>query len=168
MIHAAYARTMAQYNRLMNHAIYAAAGKLTNEQRLAECDVFWSSLQGTLCHLYWGDAMWMSRFAGLPRPDAGLQDSAQYIDDFSDLAAQRIKLDDVITAWADNLTDEWLEDTMSWFSAASNRQVTATRSLLVTHMFNHQTHHRGQAHALLTRFGVNPGDTDLFILVPRL
>jgi uncharacterized damage-inducible protein DinB len=40
------------------------------------------------------------------------------------------------------------------------------RSFLVTHFFNHQTHHRGQAHALITACGEKTGDTDLFLLVP--
>jgi uncharacterized damage-inducible protein DinB len=40
--------------------------------------------------------------------------------------------------------------------------------MLVTHFFNHQTHHRGQVHALLTGFGAQTGDTDLpFVLDPR-
>ena len=38
---------------------------------------------------------------------------------------------------------------------------------LVVHFFNHQTHHRGQAHALLTACGQDTGDTDLFLVVPE-
>ena len=53
---------------------------------------------------------------------------------------------------------------MTWFSAAANREITAPHALLVTHMFNHQTHHRGQANAMLTAAGVNPDDTDLMLL----
>ena len=53
---------------------------------------------------------------------------------------------------------------MTWFSAAVERRITAPHSLLVTHMFNHQTHHRGQANAMLTAAGVNPDDTDLMLL----
>jgi len=40
------------------------------------------------------------------------------------------------------------------------------RGFLVAHFFNHQTHHRGQAHALLTAHGLATGDTDLFAVVP--
>jgi hypothetical protein len=54
-----------------------------------------------------------------------------------------------------------------WYSAAMQRDVTRPRVVLVTHFFNHQTHHRGQAHALLTGFGAKTGDTDLpFIVEP--
>ena len=43
----------------------------------------------------------------------------------------------------------------------SGRELTSPRALLVTHFFNHQTHHRGQVHAQLTGFGIKPGITDL-------
>ncbi len=57
---------------------------------------------------------------------------------------------------------------MAWFSGAANREMRASKGLLVTHFFNHQTHHRGQAHALLTAAGQETGDTDLFLLVPAV
>ena len=55
-----------------------------------------------------------------------------------------------------------------WFSGAANREVTAPKRLLVTHFFNHQTHHRGQAHALITAAGEKTEDTDLFLVVPQM
>ena len=57
---------------------------------------------------------------------------------------------------------------MTWFSGAANREVTAPKRLLVAHFFNHQTHHRGQAHTLLTAAGQRTGDTDLFLVVPEM
>ncbi len=58
--------------------------------------------------------------------------------------------------------------TRTWSgSAAPPTAKSARRSgLLVAHFFNHQTHHRGQAHAMLTAAGQQTGDTDLFLLVP--
>jgi uncharacterized damage-inducible protein DinB len=35
----------------------------------------------------------------------------------------------------------------------------------VAHLFNHQTHHRGQITALLTQQGCDPGVTDLFAML---
>jgi uncharacterized damage-inducible protein DinB len=55
-----------------------------------------------------------------------------------------------------------------WFSGAAQREIRAPKRLLVTHFFNHQTHHRGQAHALLTAAGQATGDTDLFLVVPQI
>jgi uncharacterized damage-inducible protein DinB len=53
-----------------------------------------------------------------------------------------------------------------WFSGAAGREVRAPYAFTVMHLFNHQTHHRGQTHALLTRAGEKTGDTDLFLVVP--
>ena len=65
MITPGYVRTMAQYNTEMNRRIYAAAARLTDEQRREDRGLFWKSLHGTLCHLLWGDRQWMSRAARL-------------------------------------------------------------------------------------------------------
>ena len=62
MITPAYIRTMALYNSEMNRRVYAAAAKLSDEQRPADRGLFWKSLHGTLCHLMWADRQWMSRF----------------------------------------------------------------------------------------------------------
>ena len=59
------------------------------------------------------------------------------------------------------LDPAWLEGDLTWFSGAAGREVTKPKWLLVTHMFNHQTHHRGQVHCMLTQCGVKPGATDL-------
>jgi uncharacterized damage-inducible protein DinB len=55
-----------------------------------------------------------------------------------------------------------------WFSGAAGREISAPKRLLVAHFFNHQTHHRGQAHALLTAAGQPTGDTDLFLVIPEM
>lgn len=166
MITTCYVRTMATYNAVMNRSLYTSAALLTEEQRRMESGVFWKSIQGTLSHLLWGDLVWMSRFAGWAKPSSALCDSWQFTDDFDDLTKQRFDADHRICEWSDNVTDEWLNEELSWYSSAGRRDVAASRSLLVMHMFNHQTHHRGQVHALLTKFGQSPGDTDLFLLVP--
>lgn len=168
MITPAYVRTMAAYNAEMNRRLYAAAARLPDDERRADRGAFWGSLHGTLCHLLWGDCMWMSRFSGWPKPEARLKESAGMIKDFSDLRAAREKADEGITAWAGEVDEAWLAADLTWFSGGAGREVTKPRALLVAHMFNHQTHHRGQAHALLTRAGEKTGDTDLSIIVPAI
>ena len=63
--------------------------------------------------------------------------------------------------WADQLEDASLAGELTWFSGAIKAEVRKPKWLLVTHMFNHQTHHRGQVHCMLTQTGSKPGDTDL-------
>ena len=110
----------------------------------------------------------MSRFDGWPPPETPIKQSAQMIEDYDELCATRTKRDADIEHWAARIDDAWLDDDMTWFSGAANREVRAPRRLLVTHFFNHQTHHRGQAHALLTAAGEKTDDTDLFLVVPRI
>jgi uncharacterized damage-inducible protein DinB len=165
MITPAYLRTMAAYNAEMNRRIYAAAGNLTDAQRKEDRRLFWGSLHGTLNHLLWGDRIWMSRFAGWAKPEQRIRQSAALYDDFAKLSAARVEADAAISAWANSVTPAWLDDELVWHSGSMQREMRMSRAPLVTHMFNHQTHHRGQAHAALTWFGHDPGDTDLpFIL----
>ena len=90
------------------------------------------------------------------------------IGDFAELTRAREKADGDITSWAHKVDDDWLGEDMVWFSGAANREIRAPKRLLVSHFFNHQTHHRGQAHAMLTAAGQETGDTDLFLLIPQI
>ena len=90
------------------------------------------------------------------------------IEDFAALSAAREKADGDISRWAAKVEDGWLDEDLTWFSGAANREVRAPLRLLVTHFFNHQTHHRGQVHAMLTASGQETGDTDLFLLIPGI
>ena len=74
----------------------------------------------------------------------------------------------VCLALAYKVDGAWLAEDLTWFSGAANRQVRAPLRLLVTHFFTHQTHHRGQVHAMLTAAGQETGDTDLILVVPEI
>ena len=162
MITPAYVRAMADYNRWQNSNLYGAADALADAVRKEQRGAFFGSIHGTLSHLLWADQVWMSRFAGTPRPKAaGIPESAGMVESWDELKRERIAFDDVIIAWADKLDPTWLEGDLTWFSGASKRERTKPKALLVAHFFNHQTHHRGQVHCMLTQCGVKPGDTDL-------
>ena len=168
MITPAYIRTMAAYNAEMNRRLYGAAARLSETERRAPRGAFWGSIHATLTHILWGDRQWMSRFDNWPKPDTPIKQSAQMIDDFAELSTAREKADADISRWAHKVDDAWLGEDMVWFSGAANREMHAPKGLLVTHFFNHQTHHRGQAHAMLTAAGQETGDTDLFLLIPQI
>ncbi|HCO53892.1 MAG TPA: damage-inducible protein DinB, partial [Pelagibacterium sp.] len=68
--------------------------------------------------------------------------------------------------WADAMTPEEIAGDLSWHSGAVGRDMSKPRALLIMQIFNHQTHHRGQVHALITRFGEKTGDTDLPFVLP--
>jgi uncharacterized damage-inducible protein DinB len=168
MITPSYVRTMAAYNAEMNRRLYAAAERLGEEERRRDRGAFWHSLHGTLVHILWGDAQWMSRFDGWERPATPIKQSDHLIEGWAELCAAREKADADISRWAGKVDDAWLNEDLVWFSGAANREIQAPKRLLVTHFFNHQTHHRGQAHALITAAGEKTDDTDLFLVVPQM
>jgi uncharacterized damage-inducible protein DinB len=153
---------MATYNAWQNRSLYGAASTLSDEQRKADRGAFFGSIHATLSHILFGDQAWMHRFAGTPKPAAAsIAESTSFPPDWSDLMGQRPAFDAVIQQWADRLTPADLEGDLTWYSGSIGRDVTRPRWLLVTHMFNHQTHHRGQVHTLLTGFGAKPEATDI-------
>jgi uncharacterized damage-inducible protein DinB len=165
MITPAWCRLMAAYNSEMNRRIYAAAAEIPDEARRRDAGAFFGSLHGTLNHLLWADRMWMSRLAGWERPSVGIPGSTSLIGDFDELRAARFAADARIESWAAGITPDWLAGELTWFSGATQRERREKRRILLVHVFNHQTHHRGQAHCLITQNGVTPADTDLsFIL----
>jgi uncharacterized damage-inducible protein DinB len=157
--------TMAAYNAEMNRRLYAAAARLSDTDRRAPRGAFWGSIHGTLCHLLWGDHIWMSRFDGWTPPPVKIKESGGMVEDFAELNRQRVEADAKIDAWAARVDGAWLAGDLAWFSQAAQKELRQPRMMLVTHFFNHQTHHRGQVHALLTAAGEKTGDTDLFLVV---
>jgi uncharacterized damage-inducible protein DinB len=167
MITPAYVRLMARYNTEMNRRWYAAAARLTDGQLREDRGAFWGSVLGTLNHILWADRQWMSRFTDWPKPALTQKQSPTLFDDFAALHAARMQADADIVVWADGVTEDWLAEDLVWFSGSVQKELRRNRAPLVIHMFNHQTHHRGQAHALLSAFGVDTGDTDLPFVLPR-
>lgn len=167
MIQPAWVRAMAAYNSEMNRRTYAAADTLPDAERRADRGAFFGGIHATLSHLVWGDQVWMSRLDGWERPAVGIPGSATLHADWEELSAVRRGLDARIEAWAARLTQEALEEELAWFSASAGRERRDPRWLAITHVFNHQTHHRGQVHALLTRAGVRTRDTDLTAVLRR-
>jgi uncharacterized damage-inducible protein DinB len=165
MISPAFVGMMAAYNAEMNRRVYAAAARLSDDVRRLPRGAFWGTIHGTLCHVLWGDRMWMSRFDGWEKPAVAIKDSATLFADFDDLHAARVEADEKISDWAARVPASWLAGEQVWFSGAAGREIRASRGLLVTHFFNHQTHHRGQVHGLITAAGEQTGDTDLFLVL---
>jgi len=164
MIHQAYIQRMARYNRWQNENLYGVADRLPAEERQRERGAFFGSIHRTLSHLLWGDQVWMSRFTDLPRPEVGIPGSVTLFPDWDKLKAERVRFDRTIVDWADKVDDAWLAVEQTFYSAATQREWTHPRWVLVAHMFNHQTHHRGQVHCMLTQAGGRPSDTDFTVM----
>ena len=162
-----YALLMARYNAWQNDSLMAAADGLSEDERQRDRGAFFRSIAGTLSHLYWGDRTWMSRFAGTEPPGCGIPDSAAMFGDWDSYCLARRQFDQRILDWAHEVAPDWFAGDLTWYSGAAGREVTKPRSILIVHLFNHQTHHRGQVHAMLTAAGARPDDTDLFLMPER-
>jgi len=164
MITPRHVQMMASYNAWQNHSLYSAAEGLDEEMLRLDVGAFFGSILGTFSHLLWADRVWMSRFTDIQRPDVGISGSASLYDDLEPLAEARASFDQVIVDWSNLVSADWLAGPLTWYSGAAGRDVTLPAWVCVTHFFNHQTHHRGQAHAMLTAAGTRPEDTDLFLM----
>jgi uncharacterized damage-inducible protein DinB len=167
---------MARYNQWMNDKLYAAAETLSAEALSADRKAFFGSILGTLNHPVVADIIWLKRFARHPAGHQALEPVKQLDDpqalsqvlftDIETLRAQRQMLDEVIIRWAAQLSEEDLDVVLAYSNTTG---IKAERNFygLLTHFFNHQTHHRGQATTLLSQAGVDVGSTDLLALVPN-
>jgi uncharacterized damage-inducible protein DinB len=166
MISPDHVRLMARYNAWQNRSLMAAADGLDDAARRQDRGAFFGSILGTLNHVVWGDMVWMHRFTGRPKPPLPNRLSATLFPDWASYRAARMALDEEILTWAGMVQAEWLAASQSWMSGAAGREVSRPNWALAAHFFNHQTHHRGQVHAMLTAAGARPEDTDLFFVDP--
>ena len=153
---------MASYNAWANARLFRMAGALADELYRKEVGAFFKSLNGTLNHILVADRIWMRRLTGSgDHPD---KLNAIVFDDLSSLHAARVELDNRIVGFVQGLAEPAFEEVLEYrmLNGAPQRQ---RRREILAHLFNHQTHHRGQAHAILTVLGVaEPESLDLLIM----
>lgn len=164
MIDRDYCVTMARYNAWQNKSLWKAASELSHRAVVKDRKAFFGSILGTANHLLWADLTWMSRFDGGEAPEAALKDSTGLHPTMADWWAERFRVDGRILLWAEGLENLSLTGDLKWFSGMLQTVVVRPYGLCVSHFFNHQTHHRGQLHAMLTAAGATGYETDLFIM----
>ncbi len=144
-------RMFAAYNRWANERLYEAAAKLPDADYRAERGAFFGSLHGTLNHILVADRVWMRRFTGEGPTPTRLDEIL--FDTLEPLAAARRDEDERIIAWVEGLSEADLAGTFTYRTLTRPTDVTQPRAPALAHFFNHQTHHRGQCHTLLTIAG---------------
>jgi uncharacterized damage-inducible protein DinB len=152
---------MARYNAWQNDGLRNMTSDMTTAELTMDRGAFFGSIFATLNHLLWGDMLWISRFDGGEGADPSIKDSVACTSTPDVWAVARLRIDARITQWADGVSAIDLEGDVTWTSLAIGRDISKSKALCVMHMFNHQTHHRGQVHAMLTALGYTPNDTDL-------
>jgi uncharacterized damage-inducible protein DinB len=144
----AHLRMFAVYNAWANRRLYAAAAQLTDEQYRADRGAFFKSVHGTLNHLLVTDRIWMRRFTGVG--DVADRLDAILFERLPDLREAREAEDRRIETYAGGLSAADLAGTISYRRVSSPEAFVQPLGPALAHFFNHQTHHRGQAHCLLT------------------
>lgn len=152
-------KMMASYNAWCNERLYDAAAGLSDADYRADLGAFFKSVHGTFNHILVGDRVWLSRFTGTGHVPTAL-DEILY-DDFDRLRAARRAEDERIVAYVGGLDAETLASKLHYRTLSQPREVTYPLLPALHHLFNHQTHHRGQVTALLTRLGVDTPSLDL-------
>jgi uncharacterized damage-inducible protein DinB len=156
---------MARYNAWANLRLYKMAGALPEELYRREVGVYFKSLHGTLNHLLVTDRIWMRRLTGEGSHPNKL--NAIAFDDIASLQAARTSEDLRIVNYTENLQEADIEKELDYTTLNGTPQRQPIREILA-HLFNHQTHHRGQAHAILTLVGVTePDPLDLLVMQRR-
>lgn len=155
---AAYCHLMAEYGHWMNQNLYQVCANIPDSDRRRDLGAFFQSIHGTLNHILFGDRVWLGRLTGEPfRQSVGEEIHA----DFDELRRQQEITDRKILAWCETLDNDWLLKPFVYSSNIYKQTRVLPTWVLVTHMFNHQTHHRGQLTTLLSQLGYDLGITDL-------
>jgi uncharacterized damage-inducible protein DinB len=167
-------RTLATYNARLNQQVFSAASALSHDQLHEDRGAFFKSIMGTLNHILVGDILWLRRmylhhgaendqFSQLVKlADFPAVTSLNQIlfEDFSVLKEKRFAVDAIISLWINEQFKE--ADLESNFCYQNIKGESSTKNFgeVLSHIFNHQTHHRGQAFTLLIQSGVDIGVTD--------
>lgn len=151
-------RCLARYNRIANERIFAACAELDDAEYRKPRQGSFGSIHGLLNHILVGDRRWMGLFQNGERSTPPL--GQILYDPFAELRAARETEDARIELFFSGLNDGFWNRS---FAYTNNRGKPYVESAHVacTHLFNHQTHHRGQVHVMLSQTEVPPPSLDL-------
>lgn len=167
MISPEYVQEFARYNVWQNKQLQDVLADVDEGVLTADRGAFFGTILQTLSHILWGDTIWMSRLGvGVAPPAVSGAESITYAASGAAWAEQRMRLDQQILDWSHNVTEDDLAGDERWYSGATQRDVVQPRWLCVAHMFNHQTHHRGQVSQMLHAAGLTPPVSDI-IFMPK-
>ena len=154
----AHFEQFARYNQWANRRLYAVAAQLTDAQYREDRGAFFRSVRGTLNHLLVADRVWLHRIEGTGPVPSALDEILH--DGFDDLRAAREAEDErIIRVVAEQEEPRFGADLH--YRSMNGQAFAMPFAAVLSHLFNHQTHHRGQAHTLLSQFGLAAPSIDL-------
>lgn len=154
--------TLARYNRWMNQKLEVICSGMTEEERKRDRGAPFGSIHGIWNHILLADRVWLGRFQGEPYHFKTLGDDLY--PDWAEFQAQRAQTDTAIDIFVSGLTLHMLQEPLTYVSAVNPQERTYPLWVVVTHFFQHQTHHRGQITTLIEQAGKDCGVTDLVMM----
>jgi uncharacterized damage-inducible protein DinB len=152
---------MAGYNNWANERLYTAASALSDETYRREYGAFFGSIHRTLNHILVGDRIWMSRFTGMGHAPKKLD--VVLFDDLDELHMARRAEDARIVLYVGGLSESDLSGLFRYRTITNPTDIEQPLAPALAHFFNHQTHHRGQVHCLLTQLAGEAPSLDLIV-----
>ena len=157
---------MARFNQWVNRQLYDKVATLDDEAYRADTGIFFRTIHHTLNHLLVVDRLWIGRVTG---SDRGISSLDQILfEDFTSLRAAREAEDRGLIALLDEMPDDRIEALVRFSTIKRDRHFEARVRDLLSGMFNHQTHHRGQIYAVMQQRGMDLPDVDLPFFLPEI
>ena len=161
MITPEYCRMMAQYNQWQNNGLRDLVQSMGEDDLRLDRGAFFGSIFATLNHILWADMLWLHRLGAGDPPPVPASENLEMTPNKAEWDRQRFMMDGRLREWARGLTAVDLTGDLTWHSALKDADMVTPRAVCVAHLFNHQTHHRGQVHAMMTAAGQKTIDTDI-------
>ncbi|MDX1515018.1 MAG: DinB family protein, partial [Gammaproteobacteria bacterium] len=157
---------MARFNQWVNERVYETVARLDDADYRRDLGAFFGSIHNTLNHLLVVDRLWSGRIRGV---DSGITSLRQILyDDFDELREARAAEDVRLIELVDSLSETQLGRPVVYRRMIGNGEEEARAGHILITLFNHQTHHRGQVHAMLTRCGITPPDLDVIFFLDEI
>lgn len=169
-------RRLAHYNKWFNENLLSASAQLSDEAYRRDVGAFFTSVHGTLNHIMVWDVTWLQRFkkhyityealeAIMAFPSPTSHDQIMF-ETFSALKTARCEIDNILAAFIEETSETDFDATFS-YTISTGETFRKNFGGMIQHLFNHQTHHRGQVTAFLYQLGIDPGVTDLLAKLPE-
>jgi uncharacterized damage-inducible protein DinB len=155
-------RMLAHYNRIANDRLYKCCAQLDDTEYRRQRAGSFGSIHALLNHILLGDQIWMARFKGNGHLTPAL--ATILFDSFPELRSAREKEDAEIESFFGGLEPGFLDRELCYLNS-QKRECREAAPVAVSHLFNHQTHHRGQVHVMLSQTSVPPPSLDLHRII---
>ncbi len=157
---------MARFNAWANDRLYGCVAGLSEGAYRKDRKAYFGSIHNTLNHLLVVDRLWTCRLEGT---DHGIESLDQILhDDFDSLRGARKTEDQGLVDLVDGLSEAALQSPVTYRRMIGEGTHKTRRDHILITLYNHQTHHRGQVHAMLTQQGVDPPPLDVIYLLEEL